>query len=151
MTTLFPLQRSVCWHSQKGGRRVKGQPLPVPRSACGKWSLQWVSLRASSGQLGWHRGWFNPDGGEDSSLLQHTLCGSGCAAEPAQLLLPAHGSFSTNQWADIYQTPLAEAEVTVVGKFLQQLDQGTLKKVMLLNDTVQLCWFGTFLFNVYEN
>ena len=52
---------------------------------------------------------------------------------------------------DIYQTPLAEAEVTVVGKFLQQLDQGTLKKVMLLNDTVQLCWFGTFLFNVYEN
>ena len=49
----------------------------------------------------------------------------------------------------IYQTPLAEAEVTVVGKFLQQLDRGTLKqgyavKMILLN--YMLVRFFYFMF-----
>ena len=83
--------------NRKGVGVSKDNPFLFPAVHDGKLSLQWVSLRASSGQLGWRRGRFHPDGDEDASLLQHTLSGSGCAAEPAQLLLPAHGSFSTNQ------------------------------------------------------
>ena len=78
----------------------------------------------------------NLAGVEDGSTLTPTKMRHYSSTHYAALDVPQnqrtyfylHMGHSQQINEQIYQTPLAEAEVTVVGKFLQQLDQGTLKQ-----------------------
>ena len=78
----------------------------------------------------------NLAGVEDGSTLTATKMRHCSSTHYAALDVPQkqrsyfylHMGHSQQINEQIYQTPLAEAEVTVVGKFLQQLDRGTLKQ-----------------------